>query len=194
MLLRAPSAWPPFAVAATAMVLLAVLDLGGAYAAKEAVARRSPAFGVLGVTLFVVLFWVYCSSLQYAELAPVTLGWIVVLQVGVVLLDRYLYGRPVPRGHWLAIVVVIAAQGYLVLAPTGTPPAAADGPAHRAAGRPAADAVPAPRDGRATDGGPAATGTAATGTAATGTTDVVVLARPRAVATTARPAARHRAG
>lgn len=175
MLLRAPSAWPPFAVAATAMVLLAVLDLGGAYAAKEAVARRSPAFGVLGVTLFVVLFWVYCSSLQYAELAPVTLGWIVVLQVGVVLLDRYLYGRPVPRGHWLAIVVVIAAQGYLVLAPTGTPPAAADGPAHRA-------------DGRATDGGPAAP------VVGPARADVVVLTRPQTVATAARPAARHRAG
>ena len=45
-----------------------------------------------------------------------TLGWIVLLQVGVVLLDRFHYGTPLPAGAWVAIVVVMAAQGYLVLA------------------------------------------------------------------------------
>ena len=38
---------------------------------------------VLGAGAFVVLFWVYASSLQYAELAVVTMGWIVLLQVGI---------------------------------------------------------------------------------------------------------------
>ena len=33
------------------------------------------------------------SSLQYAELTLVTLGWIVILQVGVVMLDRFRYGQ-----------------------------------------------------------------------------------------------------
>jgi hypothetical protein len=70
-----------------------------------------------GVVMFLLLFWVYASSLQYAELAPVTLGWIVVLQVGVVLLDRYRYGTQLPVGAWLAISVMIAAQAYLLLAP-----------------------------------------------------------------------------
>jgi hypothetical protein len=132
MFLRFPASWSPTTVAVVAMVVLAGLDLAGAYAAKEAVARRSPGFAALGVGLFVVLFWVYSSSLQYAELGPVTLGWIVVLQVGVVLLDRYHYGQAVPRGHWMAIVVIIAAQGYLLLAPA--PQAAVtDGPTHRTA-------------------------------------------------------------
>lgn len=121
MFLRAPAGWSSFTVAVIAMIVLAGLDLAGAYAAKEAVARRSPGFAVLGVALFALLFWVYASSLQYAELAPVTLGWIVVLQVGVVLLDRFHYGQAVPRGHWLAIVVIVAAQAYLLLAPTPTP-------------------------------------------------------------------------
>jgi len=100
-----------------AMVVLAGLDLAGSYAAKEAVVRRSPVIAAAGVVVFLLLFWVYASSLQYAELAPVTLGWIVVLQVGVVLLDRYRYGAQLPTGAWLAITVMIAAQAYLLLAP-----------------------------------------------------------------------------
>jgi len=133
MLLRAPSSWSPAAVAACAMVLLAALDLGGAYAAKEAVARRSVGCAAAGVLFFLLLFWVFCSSLQYAELAPVTFGWVVVLQVGVLLLDRFRYGQVLPRGHWVAIVIVLAAQAYLVLVPTGPATAQPPAPPERAA-------------------------------------------------------------
>ena len=45
------------------------------------------------------------------------------------LLDRFHYGAPVPRGHWAAIVLIIAAQAYLLLAPAGTPPSVARGAA-----------------------------------------------------------------
>jgi hypothetical protein len=117
MLLRVPDTWPPVVTAAVAMVVLAGLDFAGTFAAKEAVVRRSPVIAAAGVVMFLLLFWVYASSLQYAELAPVTLGWIVVLQVGVVLLDRYRYGTQLPAGAWLAISVMIAAQAYLLLAP-----------------------------------------------------------------------------
>ena len=41
------------------------------YAAKEAVDRRSIGYAALGFFLFAVLFWVFASSLQVAELAPV---------------------------------------------------------------------------------------------------------------------------
>src|SRR3712207_7160095 len=71
MLLRAPASWPTALVAAVAMLLLAVVDLGAAYATKEAVVRRSLPWAVAGVALFVLLFYVYASSLQYAELALV---------------------------------------------------------------------------------------------------------------------------
>jgi hypothetical protein len=143
MFIRAPQSWSPVAVAAVAMLLLAALDLAGAYAAKEAVLRRSPAFAVLGVAMFVLLFWLYASSLQYADLAPVTLGWIVVLQVGVVLLDRFRYGAAVPRRHWAAIVLIIAAQTYLLLAPAGTAPSVARGTTSAAAERVVLTAPPA---------------------------------------------------
>jgi hypothetical protein len=82
------------------------------------------------MTLFVLLFWVYASSLRYADLAPVTLGWVVVLQIGVVLLDRFRYQTPISRGQWAAVVAVIAAQAYLLLGGSDAGPAAADpGPA-----------------------------------------------------------------
>jgi hypothetical protein len=117
MLIRLPETWSGTAVAALAMVVLAVLDLGGSLAAKEAVERRSTWFAVLGAALFLLLFWVYASSLQYAELGAVTLGWIVVLQVGVLMVDRLRYGAHLPTAKWLAVGVIIAAQAYLLLGP-----------------------------------------------------------------------------
>jgi hypothetical protein len=118
MFIRVPESWPQPLVAALAMVVLAVLDLGGAVAAKEAVDRRSPAMAALGVLLFVLLFWVFASSLQVAELAPVTFGWVVILQVGVVLLDRFRYGITMPTSKWVAVAVLLLAQAYLLLGPT----------------------------------------------------------------------------
>ena len=116
MLLRAPASWPTPVVAAVAMLLLAVVDLAGAYATKEAVVRRSLPWAVAGVALFVLLFYVYASSLQYAELALVTLGWVVALQVGVVLLDHLKYGHALSADKWVAVAVILAAQAYLLLA------------------------------------------------------------------------------
>jgi hypothetical protein len=123
VLIKAPPTWPHPVVAAAAMILLAGLDLGGALAAKEAVLRRSWPIAALGVGLFLALFWVYCSSLQYADLAPVTLGWVVVLQIGVVLLDRFRYGTAIPAGRWIAVAVILAAEAYLIVMPAlGTGP------------------------------------------------------------------------
>lgn len=116
-MIRFPQSWPQPAVAALAMLLLAALDLAGAWAAKEAVTRRSVGMAALGGLLFLLLFWVYASSLQYADLAPVTFGWVVLLQVGVLLLDRFRYQATLPRGAWVAVVVLLAAQAYLLLAP-----------------------------------------------------------------------------
>ena len=69
-----------------------------------------------------LLFYVYASSLQYAELALVTLGWVVVLQVGVLMLDRMRYGHALSADKWAAVVVILAAQAYLLLASSGPAP------------------------------------------------------------------------
>jgi hypothetical protein len=136
VLLRAPDSWPQPVVAVVAMVILAVLDLGGAIAAKEAVERRSYALAIAGAALYLLLFWVYASSLKVAELGPVTFGWIVVLQIGVVLVDRFHYGTTMPTGKWVAVAVLVVAQAYLLLGPSGDPAVAAPDrpPAATAAG------------------------------------------------------------
>ena len=126
-LIKAPEAWPVPVVATLAMVLLAALDLVGALFAKEWADNGSVRALVLGAGAFVVLFWVYASSLKYAELALVTMGWVVMLQVGLVLVDRWRYGVELPTGKWVAIGVVLAAQAYLVLAPSATQASAAAG-------------------------------------------------------------------
>lgn len=123
MLIKLPESWPHPLAAALAMLVLAALDLAGAFAAKEASAHRSPLYAGIGVLCFLLLFWVYASSLQYAELAPVTFGWIVFLQVGVLVLDRWRYGARLPIGAWVAVVAILVAQAYLVLAPGVTGPA-----------------------------------------------------------------------
>ncbi|HEY7720817.1 MAG TPA: hypothetical protein VIB11_03175 [Pedococcus sp.] len=119
-LIKAPASWPVPVVATVAMLGLATLDLVGAVAAKQWVEHRGGPALAVGLGAFVLLWWVYASSLQYAELAVVTLGWVVVLQVGLVLVDRFRYAVEMPPGKWVAIGVVLAAQAYLLLAPSGT--------------------------------------------------------------------------
>ena len=119
LLIKAPDAWPVPVVATLAMVLLAGLDLAGALFAKEWAENGSIRSLVLGAGAFLVLFWVYASSLQYAELAVVTMGWIVLLQVGILVIDRIAFDSALPAGKLAAVVIILAAQGYLVLAPSG---------------------------------------------------------------------------
>lgn len=135
MFLRAPEGWPQPLVAVGAMILLAVLDLAGTLAAKEAVERRSVGLALTGAGLFLAVFWVFISSLKVTELSTVTFGWIVILQVGVVLFDRFRYGVSMAPGTWVAIVILLAAQAYLILAPAAKPtPEIAAGSAVSAAG------------------------------------------------------------
>jgi hypothetical protein len=121
ILLRFPASWPPPLVAGVCMLVLAALDFAGAIAAAEWVAHRSATMMVVGVLAFAVLFWFCASALQYAELAVVTFGWIVFLQIGIVLLDRFRYEVHLPIGKLIAVVIIIAAQAYLMLGPEGEP-------------------------------------------------------------------------
>lgn len=70
-----------------------------------------------GIVAFGVLFTVYAVSLKTAELSLVTIGWVVFLQVGLVLYERFRYGANLPAGNWAAIAVILALQACLVLVP-----------------------------------------------------------------------------
>jgi hypothetical protein len=104
------------------MLLLAALDLVGAIVAKEWTLGRSSWFFVAGTASFVVLFAVYAVGLRYAELSTVTFGWIVGLQVAVLVVERVRYEVELPPGKWVAIAAILLLQGYLVLAPNGAAP------------------------------------------------------------------------
>jgi hypothetical protein len=100
-----------------AMVMLAALDLLGAVLAKEWAEggnQRLVAFGAL--------IAVYAVSLKMAELSTVTFGWIVTLQVGLLLLERIRYAVELPNGKWAAIVAILVLRAYLILAPNGSSP------------------------------------------------------------------------
>ena len=114
-----PAGWRFYLVTFAAMLALAGLDLLGAVLAKEWVERQNGAWFLAGLLTFGALFAVYAASLRLAELSVVTFGWIVFLQVGLLLFDRFRYGVAFPPAKWLAIALILALQAYLVLAPTG---------------------------------------------------------------------------
>lgn len=112
-----PARWPFPVVATLAMVTLAALDIVGALLAKAWLANRSTPVFLGGVVVFALIFWVYGSSLAYAELATVTFGWIVLLQLGLLAIQRIRGGVPIGGGRLTAVVLILALQAYLVLAP-----------------------------------------------------------------------------
>jgi hypothetical protein len=121
-LLRLPETLPRPAIAIAAMLLLATLDVLGAVLARRWAHGGSLLWFGGGLCCFAVLFWVYGSSLRYAELVPVTFGWIVALQVGLMLIQRAQSHHAVPVGNWVAAAAMIALEGYLIFS------AAAPGP------------------------------------------------------------------
>ena len=119
-LLKTPASWPTPVVATAAMVVLALLDGIGAVFAKQWVTTGSRASFAAGMFAFLVLFWVYASSLRYAELSTVTFGWIVLLQVGLLCADHFHYGVHISLDKWLAAAGIVALQAYLLLAPSSS--------------------------------------------------------------------------
>jgi hypothetical protein len=96
-----------------AMTVLAVVDLVGAWLARRWADHGSTAAFVGGLGAFLVLFLVYAKSLKYAELSTVTIGWVVLLQVGVIVLDLA-RGVTIEGPKAVAIALVLALQAYLI--------------------------------------------------------------------------------
>jgi hypothetical protein len=116
--LGVPSSWRFPLLTLTAMIALATLDFLGAIFAKEWSTRGHPLLVLGGLVSFTVLFFIYARTLQVAELSIVTIGWVVFLQVGLLVVDRFVYGVSFGWDKWVAIVLIIVLQAYLVLGPT----------------------------------------------------------------------------
>jgi len=105
------------ALATGSVIILAALDLAGAYCAMRYAQTGHQAWWSAGAVAFVSLFAVYATCLRWAELGAVTLGWIVLLQVGVVIMDWVANGVTLPAGKIAAIVGILALMAYMLLAP-----------------------------------------------------------------------------
>jgi hypothetical protein len=97
------------------MVLLAGLDFTGTMLAKEWTIHRAAWQLVGGAVAFLALFVALVCGLRYAEMSMLSLGWIVVLQTGLIMLDRSRYGLHLSIGGWLAVAGILALQGYLLV-------------------------------------------------------------------------------
>lgn len=116
-----PPSWRFGLLVTGAMVLLAAFDFMGAVFAKEWAARGRLVFLAGGIASFVALFVVYARVLRFAELSVVTIGWIVMLQVGLVAMDRLHYGVGIHWSKWLVVVLMLGLQLYLLLGPDPRP-------------------------------------------------------------------------
>lgn len=116
--------WRSTGVLLGAVVVLAGLDVGGALIAKQWSRTHDGWLLLAGAAVFVVLFGVYALALQVAELSIVTLGWIALLQVSLLLVDRLRYGIHLSNGQWSAVVLVLLLQGYLLLSSAPASPSA----------------------------------------------------------------------
>jgi multidrug transporter EmrE-like cation transporter len=112
--------WKFMLTSLSAMIILALFDFVGAVFAKEWADTRQPWWFVAGLATFMGLFCFYAYSLKTAELSIVTIGWVVFLQVGLLLYERVRYGAELPPMKWAAITLILALQAYLVLAPNTT--------------------------------------------------------------------------
>ena len=105
---------PRFAVLTGAMLILAGLDIFGALMAKQWADQGSRPCFLIGLAIFAVLFTVYATSLKTAELSVVTMGWVVLLQVGLLLADRFRFQVEFSWDKWLAIAIILILQSYLI--------------------------------------------------------------------------------
>ena len=101
------------------MVGLAMLDFMSSVLAKEWTIGRNPLTLVGGVCFSLALFGLYAFGLRFAELSTVTFGWVIGLQVSILLIERLRYGVELATGKWLAIIGILALQAYLILGPDG---------------------------------------------------------------------------
>lgn len=98
-----------------AIVILAALDLLAAFLAKEFSIRPRWVVFAGGIVAFAVLFVVYIKSLAVTELWIVTFGWVVLLEIGVLLVDRIHFGTSIPTYKYVVAAMIVGLQIVLLL-------------------------------------------------------------------------------
>lgn len=99
---------------------LATLDLAAAVIAKEWSIRRSPWLLVAGVVASILLFVIFVVAVGHMQMSSVTIGWIVMLQVGLMVTESVRYGVNHSIDRWVAMGAIVCLLGYLVSSTAST--------------------------------------------------------------------------
>lgn len=106
---------PAAAIVPVMIVVLAGIDIAGGIVAKSWALGRSPWAFAAGVVLFTLLFWVYGMSLRHGELSTITIGWVVLVTLADMGLDRFHYDVHYPPSKWIAALAAVALLAYLLI-------------------------------------------------------------------------------
>jgi hypothetical protein len=98
----------------TLIALLAAVDFLLGLVAQSWSGSSSAPMLMLGLALSAGLFWLYGISLRHGHLSSITLGWVVVLTVADLLVDRFQFGVQLPPSKWLAAAGAVVLLGYLI--------------------------------------------------------------------------------
>ena len=101
-------------------LVLAALDVTESVLAKEWALRRSPWLLGAGLTSSVLLFVLFVVAIGYTEMSTVTIGWIVVMQLGLMITETVRYGVSHSTDRWVVMGAIVCLLGYLVAAPTSS--------------------------------------------------------------------------
>ncbi len=106
---------PAVVIVPVMIIVLAGVDIAGGIVAKSWALGRSPWMFAVGIALFALLFWVYGISLRHGELSTITIGWVVLVTLADMGLDRFHYGVHFPTSKWIAALGAVALLAYLLV-------------------------------------------------------------------------------
>jgi hypothetical protein len=106
---------PAAAVVPVMVLLLAGIDLVSGVVAKSWAASHSGWLMFAGCAMYLVMFWGYGVSLRFGELSTITIGWVVIVTVGNMALDKFRYQVNFPTSKWLIALLVVALLAYLMM-------------------------------------------------------------------------------
>jgi hypothetical protein len=106
---------PTAAIVPVMVVLLAGIDLASGVVAKSWATTHSGWLMLAGCAMYLVMFWIYGVSLRFGELSTITVGWVVLVTVGNMALDKIHYQVNFPTSKWLAAILAVALLAYLLV-------------------------------------------------------------------------------
>jgi predicted membrane channel-forming protein YqfA (hemolysin III family) len=91
------------------LTVLAGFDVAATVAVKQAVVKAEPMFMVIAIFCFIAVAGVLAIAIDKTELTVVALGWIILFQVLIVVVDRFMYGVTPGTVETIALVVALLA-------------------------------------------------------------------------------------